>query len=169
MWFTQVCILFCLLAMFYQDLKYRAISWFIFPSLALSITLFLINKEIPFLTIAENFIINNLLLILQLGILTVLFSFREKRWVNITNGYLGWGDILFFAAISPYFSPVSFVAFYCVSLLITLVITIPFFIKTPQTFKIPLAGLQAITLTVLLTVNWFIYSISMPSLNLLMN
>ena len=129
-----------------QDFLQRKISWVLLPLLFF---LFGIN------TIAENgleatwsaFLYNTIFLILQLTMLTIYFSFRKRKFINIINTYMGIGDILFLLIVCVAFSPISFIYFYLCSLLMTLVVFFFYqkFYKTVSN-EIPLAGGLALSL-----------------------
>ena len=84
----QIGIMGCLLFLFYQDLRYRAVYWLIFPVLlALLVGVTLgesLGREI---LISSS--LNLAFLMLQLMLLTIYFSMKNKKWVNITKNYLG--------------------------------------------------------------------------------
>jgi hypothetical protein len=78
------------------------------------------------------------------------FILKHKKWINMTDQYIGWGDVLFMLAIVPLFSPLSYMLFYVTSLLMTIILVlIAQLIHKRMTF-IPLAGIQACCLIVLL-------------------
>lgn len=139
-----------LLSIFYQDLRYRAIYWITFP--VLWMLLFLDNMDGDVL---NNSLYNLSFLLLQLFLLSLYFSLRNKKWVNITNGYLGWGDIVFLIVIAFFMAPLNFFMFYLLSLmLIVLVMIILNFGHIEKQYKIPLAGVQALFCAILFGISW---------------
>lgn len=137
-------IVLALLLVFWQDHIYRAVSWPAFP--ALGILFFLHSSLVLELqTILMNFLICFLFILSQAGIITLYFSLKEKRWVNLFKGYLGPGDFLFLIASAFLFSPVNYLLFYMCSLTIVLAWEIirRFLLRTEDR-KIPLAGIQAL-------------------------
>lgn len=75
----------------------------------------------------------------------------------LTSGYLGWGDVLFLLAISFYFSPFNYILFYVLSLLIVLIYTVitGLIDNKGKQLEIPLAGLQALILCMILILSIF--------------
>ena len=133
-----------LLVMAYQDFKWRAIHWFLFPLLLLLVLLgqFLIADLSETIQSAG---FNLIFIASQLILLTTYFSIKNSRLVNITKGLLGWGDVLFFINLCFFFSPVNFLIFYLGSLTFSIVLFLIYFKNSINT-KIPFAGLQAICL-----------------------
>lgn len=133
-----------LLLVSYQDYKYRAVSWYLFPALA---GLFLMNhnglwdQALPYFLINLSFVLINLLM------LTCLFSLKNHKFANITKDYLGWGDILFLVVMAFVFSPLNYLVFFMVSL-ISVCILVFFAPQLKQ--SIPLAGIQSVLLLAVL-------------------
>ncbi|MBW4890137.1 hypothetical protein KXQ82_10440 [Mucilaginibacter sp. HMF5004] len=94
-------------------------------------------------------------LILQLLLVSVYFSVKNKRWINITNELLGWGDILLLLSITCYFSILNYIFFYVFSLIAVVCIIIIRALINRRYEQIPLAGLQACILCVCLGVSWY--------------
>ncbi len=76
---------------------------------------------------------------------TLYFSFKNKSFVNPVDSMIGLGDILFFVAITPLFNLKSYILFFIVGMLFSLVIHI-----IVNAFKkqktVPLAGYLALFL-----------------------
>lgn len=140
----------------YEDFKYRAIHWIWIALLLLSILLFHPVKW-------WESGINVFFLCFQLGILTLYFSIKNKRWTNITLQYLGLGDIVFFIPLCLIFSPINLILFFVLSLTFSL-----FGFLIYNTFShrkantIPLAGCMSIGL-ILIIVSSFIFDFSLNS------
>lgn len=138
-----------LLIIVVQDFKDRAVSWILFPILILLFSLYSINlfhiKEF-----IVNSFINVLILSIQVLFIIMYFSLRNRRFVNITSHYLGWGDIIFLFSICFLLPPLSFLFFYLTSLAVTLVVVL--FIQLFFNLKnnIPLAGIQSSFLVLLI-------------------
>ncbi len=150
----QIGIIACLLFLFYQDLRYRAVYWLIFPVLVLLLVAFTLTKSI-----SGSFLLNSGLnlgfVFVQLLLLSLYFSIRNKRWVDITREYLGWGDVLFLICIAFYLSPLNYLLFYICSLLLVLLVSAASIWKRGAgEYKIPLAGLQALLFAVLVFTDW---------------
>lgn len=138
-----------LLTMGIQDFKYRAISWYCFPGLAL--LLILSNPEFELYSCLLNVGFVALIYVL----LTAWFSIKNRRMVHLHHEHLGIGDVLFLISISVYFSPLNFFAFYLFSLILIVIGTgLYILVKKPAQFTIPLAGLQGIALLGVLASCW---------------
>ncbi len=141
--FLNAIIIALLVILIYQDFRARSVSWIIFPVLIICQGILSFNvtgkQELIF-----NTSINLALLTLQFLLLTLYFSFRNKRLTNIINQYIGIGDLFFFVFLSLSFSPFNLIAFFILSLLLTLIaygITMAGKLKQ---YKIPLLGSMAI-------------------------
>ncbi len=144
-------ILVVLVLIFLQDLKERAVSWYFFPMLFVLVFLYRIPSE-GLEKIIEITGINTLFLFVQLVMVSLYFSLKNREWINITKEHLGIGDVLFLFVITPLLTPVLYVLFYLISLLLIVVVTM--LVKVIKNYQktIPLAGLQALLLSgVLLT------------------
>lgn len=153
MLFLQLIVLICLAFIFYQDMRYRAVYWICFP--ILSAFLFgLKYSQTGVVSGLTDAAYGLLFLLVQLLFLWIYFSVKHKRLLNITNDYLGWGDILFLAAIPFYLSPGNYVLFYVASLIVVLMYAIGS-TRSNNHKHIPLAGLQALLLGLLMIVDFF--------------
>lgn len=143
----------CLVFVFYQDMRYRAVSWFAFP-LLLALLIFLTPGSVNVNSLFMDLVFNLSFLLLQLGILTVYFSVKQQKLVNITQGLLGWGDILFLLCLAFYLSPVNYLLFYVGSLIAVLLISLLASKNGAAKNKVPLAGLQALMFAGLAFADW---------------
>ena len=136
-----------------QDFKQRQISWFLIP---LALTGFICKALLCREHILTHFLINFLFISVQLIFLTAYFSIKNKKLFNIIDTYLGLGDVLFFLVLCTVFSPLNFIAFYIISLIITLAAVLIYnFSAAKKTHSIPLAGAMAAGLILLIAINWF--------------
>jgi len=136
--------------MFYQDLKFRAIYWWLFP--LLFVFLFTYSaRTAGWLAVLDFAAWNSLFVLFQVILLTAYISLRSRKFTNIFSGYFGLGDLLFLICIAGSFSLLNFVCFYVVSLLISIMIMlfVHWFSRSNQQ-KIPLAGYQALLLIAVL-------------------
>ena len=101
----------------YQDVRSRSIHWVLFP-LILTTSILLNFDQLNFLIIGMNLAF---LATLLLG-LTLYLSAKNRKWTNITNGYFSWGDILFLVAVVPLFDVQSYIFFFTIGTLLTLVL-----------------------------------------------
>lgn len=136
----KVILLILLILIFIQDMRFRAVSWVLFPMITL--LFFLINSNESKLTSVS---FNLLFLAAQIFFLWLYFSLKHRKPVNIFSQYIGLGDVLFLCAITFYFSPINFLFFYISSLiLIILYVLIQKLMFANSNNAIPLAGLQAL-------------------------
>jgi hypothetical protein len=124
--------------MTYQDIKYRAITWYAFPLLAVS--LFVLNKNLT----AFEVIVNIGFVAFNYISATLMISLRHGRLINLLKAHIGPGDILLLVSVAFYFTPLDFFAFYLSSLLlISLGAGVYLKLQKPPHFTVPLAGLQS--------------------------
>ncbi|WP_158800279.1 hypothetical protein [Pedobacter sp. L105] len=157
----QLFILICLGLICYQDMRYRAVYWICFPFLGILLLLFKQQHTSMYDVLTES-VYAFLFIGIQFVLLSLYFSLKNKRFINITHQYLGWGDILFLLAITFYLSPVNYVLFYVGSLIVVLLYTFTQQILLKKVNpQIPLAGLQALLLCFVL-----VFSLINPSFKL---
>ncbi len=135
---------------FYQDWKFRAISWIVFPALALVTTLLFIEIDLPW----EIIRINLLFLSIVIGCLFLYVSLKRKRLTNIFKQDFGLGDVLFLIAITPLFAERNFILFFISGMLISGIIHGMVSLKN-ENKQIPLAGYLALYLIALKGVEVF--------------
>lgn len=135
---------------FYQDWKFRAISWMVFPLLLITTLALFKIADIRLLTIGFNlFFLGTILLCLFIYI-----SLQRKKLTNIFKSDLGIGDVLFLIAITPLFIDRNFVLFFITGMLLSGIVHLILYTKT-QNAKIPLAGYLALYLIALKTADFF--------------
>lgn len=138
-----------LLLIFYQDIKYRAVTWYLFPWLALSLVSVSQRFEL------QNSLINAGFVLSVFIILSIWFSLKDGKIVNLFERHIGLGDLLFLISISAYFSIPAFFFFYLLSLVLIVIGHIIYTIsKRSKPETIPLAGLQSLFLLSYLIVCW---------------
>jgi hypothetical protein len=92
-----------------------------------------------------------------LGTLTLYFLLKHRRIVNITDQYLGMGDILFFLILALYLSVLNFLLFFVGSLLFAGIYQALIIKYRNNNRHIPLAGLQALLLIPFLVSDWWCF------------
>ena len=156
MLFLRLLILAVLLLVFVQDIRNRSVYWVLFPVLAVLLVLLHSLPHHLLADIWQPVSINIVFLLFQFLIISVYFSIKNRRWINITDGLLGWGDILLLLSIAFYLSALNFLLFYIVSLTISLLIWLFWQVISEEKNKqIPLAGFQALIFTVFLAGDWW--------------
>ena len=136
-----------------EDFRHRQISLVWILGVLLIAIFQQLNTDLSLLSIATNTMINLGIIVFNYFILTLYFSIRNRKFINIKNEYLGIGDIAFLLSAAFLFSPVNFICFLLCSLIFTLVFTLFMRLFFPDKFStIPLAGLQAFFLAIILLV-----------------
>jgi hypothetical protein len=145
---------------FYQDLKYKAVTWLLFPIVAMVFLGYNLYSN-NFNYVLLNSSLNVGFIAIQLLLLSLYFSIKSKKIVNIAQQNLGWGDILFLLVVCLLLPPNTFFLYYITSLIIIVlkeIVTRMIFKKYSD--KIPLAGLQALLLAVLIIVQQLIFGLN---------
>jgi hypothetical protein len=141
----------------WEDFKYRAVSWWLFLLLA-AMAFFVEYQWFSFIDVSMNagFVI------IQLVILTIYFSIKEKKKVNLMTRYLGLGDILFWIILCLLFSPVNFTLFFMASMVLVMIVVGVWKIAKlkPVMTTVPLAGIQAAVLLAVLLIHLLSNNIS---------
>jgi hypothetical protein len=136
-----------LLIILYQDFKQRSISWWTIPLLLIigGIQSYFINDWQQGL---RFFLVNGLFIGFQYLVLTIYFSIKERKLVQIIDRWIGLGDWLFFIGLATLFSPVHYIMFFIFSILLILVVFL--ILKNTilkQVKTIPLAGAMSLVYT----------------------
>lgn len=141
-WITVITLLF----LSYQDFKYRAISWWLLVILAV-LPLIESLDVIHF----QQMGINGLFLLVQLSLTGFYFKIKGVGFKKLVKEYIGVGDLLFFIVLVIYFSPMNFIVFFNLSLVFSLLFYgIYNAVSKSENILIPLAGLQALCLVLIL-------------------
>ncbi len=155
MFILRALIILLLGGIFFQDIKSRAVYWFWFPLLIGAFLGEQLLQHAPITILLQNWFADMLFLLPQFLLLTLYFCLKERRWVNLTDGLLGWGDVLLLICIGVYFPLMAFILFYLASLvLIVLSWLVWQAISKNSSQEIPLAGIQALLLAVFLVATW---------------
>ena len=138
----KILLILVLLFIFFQDLKFRAVYWFLFPIvLVLSVWVGLD------LTNVENMLWSLSFFLFSMGFLTLYMSFRQGKLINITKGFFSWGDILFLLAIIPLFSFHLYLMFFTLGTIGTLLVHGLVLTVSKGDKTIPFAGYMSLFLT----------------------
>ncbi|WP_184550922.1 hypothetical protein [Mucilaginibacter sp. FT3.2] len=154
---TRIIIVLLLLLVLVQDLLFRAVHWIIFPLLALGLLYlkWLENPVSSFAGFSQPVIVNLGFLIMIMGLLSLYLFLRKGRLINITDGFIGWADILFQGAIAFYLSVLNYLFFYIASMPLVLLLWLLWQSVTGNKNKhIPLAGFQSILFILFLAGDW---------------
>jgi hypothetical protein len=154
--FPEIIIFAILLLVFVQDIGTKSVYWVLFPVLTALFILLHIVQHHSFAQTWQPVVINVSFLIIQFLIISVYFSIKNRTWINITDGFLGWGDILLLLSIAFYLSVLNFLFFYISSLIVSLLIWLGWQVLSKERNKhIPLAGFQALIFIVILAGDWW--------------
>jgi hypothetical protein len=141
----------------YQDFRYRAVVWIIFPALFISIYSFMAVSQ-NYQYALQCFVINSLFVFFQFALIYLFYRVKGIKFKNVTRDYIGWGDILFILVVTPAF-PIQIFIIYLVSgyfltliVFLTLRYLIPKYTSIHQ--LIPLAGTMAIWFLALKTIEY---------------
>jgi hypothetical protein len=152
----KIAIIIVLLLLFIQDLLARSVYWFLFPLLIAGL-IGVGGEHLSFAERCEPTLINLMFLALQLVVLSLYFSLKHKKWVNITRELIGIGDVLFLFSIAFYCSTLNYLFFYIISLITVLLCWLIFQgISANKNRQIPLAGLQSLIFAVFLAGDWWL-------------
>lgn|ERR1035437_3757971 len=139
-------ILACLvmLAIAYQDFKYRAIHWLLF---LLICVLFIIDAltSMSLIQYAKNVYYNLILIVFQLTLLYLFYVIKGRNLKSILNKIIGTGDVLFILLLSLFFSWHSFLFYYIGGLVFSIIIwlLLKHLLIIEEEF-VPFAGLMAV-------------------------
>ncbi len=134
--------LLCLVAIVIQDWKYRKIH------IALPVFIFIFSFFTVHQTyvVKANIIIYNLVFfLLTLGILVAYMSIKNKKFLNPFEHYFGFGDLLFYVAVTPLFLLENYVIFFIFSLVFAILVQM-LLKKMIHEKTVPLAGFAAVFL-----------------------
>jgi hypothetical protein len=152
---------------FTEDMRSRSVHWFWFPMLAIVLIALRCDEAQAASEIMATTAFNIAFLIIQMLLVTLYFSIKQQKLINITEGLLGWGDILFVLSIAFYFSFLNFIVFYVISLVVVLISWLTYIRLVKNEQHIPLAGLQSVLFTLLLIVGCFNRTINLTNDDLL--
>jgi Flp pilus assembly protein protease CpaA len=140
-----IILLFTLITISFQDLKNRLISWWLLPLLLLSLAFVSTSSS---LSIRIEYALVNLgFLLAQYLLLSLYFIVKHKKWINIADQFLGWGDIIFFMVLVVGFSPLHFILLFVSGLLFSILAFVIYkWIALIKQTSVPLAGLFSIYL-----------------------
>jgi hypothetical protein len=145
-----------LLVIFYQDLKFQAVSWILFP-IGILIGFLVLKAEYSIKLFSINLFINIGFISFQMLIILLYFRLKYKGFSGVFQKAFGIGDLLFFIMITPLFSPLNYIAFFIASMFFSLLIFILLTkMKLYKNSKIPLAGFQSIFLVIIICLGYFL-------------
>lgn len=130
-----------------EDFRFRSIHWLNIAALVAADILGIIFHAFNFCL--QDFIINLTFLAIQYIALTLYFSIKQGRLINVTRAHIGSGDIMYLLVLSPVFSPTAYVIFTLGSLIIAILGVLMYQWRSGRAVhEIPLASFMAIWLLV---------------------
>ncbi|MCU0436190.1 MAG: hypothetical protein MUC87_22225 [Bacteroidia bacterium] len=130
-----------------QDIRHRAFVWWLLPILLAGLLLMSLRMN-SFEVVGMNFLFNLGFVVLQLCLLWIWFSLRERRWIKLIDTHIGLGDVLLLVCLGVAFSPVNFILFVVGGLLFSLLVVMIYRVLRREAFAlIPLAALLALPMT----------------------
>ena len=147
-----------LAVMSFRDLVSREIEVYYFLLMAVAVLVFCIERTNAG-TLLQNILLNSLQLALLIACLTGYYRVRSGSSVrNFFSTKLGVGDLLFWIICTPLFTPVNFLLWMVLSLLFSLVASAcMLLVSRKNRLTVPLAGIQAVTLIIVLVLNQFVF------------
>ncbi|WP_281239376.1 prepilin peptidase [Flavobacterium praedii] len=153
-------LLLCLLVLFFQDWKYRAIH-VVLPILIFLSSYFIIKQENKLSN--KIMILNLCFFLITLSILTLYMSLKNKCFLNPFENYFGLGDLLFYISIAPLFNLKNYVLFFILSMIFA--ICLQFTLRKKMKHNtVPLAGFSALFLFIILAMDGLL---SIPKISLI--
>ncbi|MFN8711807.1 MAG: hypothetical protein ACK5Z2_03060 [Bacteroidota bacterium] len=127
-----------------QDVRHRAFVWWLLP-LLLAALLVLSLQQVTFQELWPSLLINFGFIGIQLLLLFLWFSLRERKWIKLIDTHIGLGDILLLTCLAAAFSPANFILFVVGGLIFSLCIVLVYrSINRKASPLIPLAALLAV-------------------------
>lgn len=132
----------CLIVIIIQDWKYRKIHVAL-PVIVFIISFFAITETNA--TKADIIIYNLIFFLITLAGLVGYMSIKNRKFLNPFENYFGFGDLLFYVAVTPLFLVENYVIFFIFSLVFAIVLQIVLK-KIIQEKTVPLAGFASVFL-----------------------
>ncbi len=136
----------------YQDIKYRYIH-VILPVIIFSSGLYLIKADIKILL--DVMFLNVLFFVFVFSVLVLYMSVKQKRILNPFKNYFGFGDLLFFMALSPFFVLRNYIVYFIASMFFSIVLYFAFK-KVIKKETIPLAGYASVLFLFIITADFLL-------------
>ena len=155
MGYLQLLLLVLLIGLAVQDFRYRAIYAWLFLLLFVVLGCLKLLQG-TWMVMLADLGYNTAFLAAQILLLSIYFSIKHRRWINIFKVHFGLGDLLFLLSISVYFSFFNYVLFYLLSLTCSVLasLLINVYVKSFKN-SIPLAGIQAVVFALCISVSLF--------------
>lgn len=160
-WGAEALALGVLVSILLQDWRWRGVYWYAFPLLAALLLTSRLTTDSP-ATVLTAAAVNAAFVG---GQLLILGLYVRVRFAAPLSAYLGAGDMLYWLALTVFFSPALYVLYHLGSLLLSLIafLGLRHLLPSPIDNRIPLAGLQAGFLALLLLGSWLLPGLGLPA------
>ena len=148
--FIKIILISGLFLILYQDVKERAVWWFLFPLFALSAGYLHFRQSLVDIFLHQILINFSIVLILFSG--AFIYS-RHKIKVNFFEEAIGLGDLLFFLGLAVAFPSEAFMVILVFSMIFSLLLHV-FVSRTNEMKTVPLAGYASLFLISIYLSNW---------------
>ncbi|WP_299550667.1 general secretion pathway protein [Seonamhaeicola sp.] len=135
MLFLKIILILLFGCILYEDLKYRAVHWFLFPLVGVCIGLLFFLNTLPELFLVS--VLNNLVFISIL--FGVIFLYAQLKLKTGIGQVIGLGDILLIMVLVFGCATVSFIVLLTCAFIFALILHL-FLSKKQKTVTVPLAG-----------------------------
>ncbi len=136
---------------FYQDVKERAVWWFLFPAFGLIAGYFHFTESLTWLFFPNIFF--NLIVVAGIFSIACLYSqFKMKK--NFLSEAMGLGDLLYSIGLAVAFPPEAFLVIFVFSMLFSLGLH-AFVSRKKNNETVPLAGYASLFLICIYLSSWF--------------
>lgn len=128
-----------------QDFRHRLVSvWLLLVLSLLQVTALILHLPVA-REIAYTIAINGSFLIMNLVAISIYFSIKHKKWITVTDVYIGKADIILLLILTASFSPLWYLFFFTGSVAATLLYAIlsRLFVKSSKS-EIPMAATTSI-------------------------
>jgi len=136
-----------------EDFRHRQVHvlWFILLIVAILLESFGVTGQTEHL---NHFLTNLLFIIVQWLGITLFFTLKTKKLVNVMDRYIGWGDAVLLFAFALLLPPLSFALFMILSYVLVLIISlIRLSLNRSKPYPVPLAGWLGIFMMVLISLD----------------
>ncbi|MGK4568996.1 hypothetical protein [Flavobacterium sp. 3HN19-14] len=145
-------LLLCLSVVFVQDYKNRMIHLTL-PILIFALSLLMAaGLDEIFLKI----IVNISFFLIIVSVLTLYMSIKAGRFLNPFRNYFGFGDLLFFIAVTPLFRLNGFIIYFTMAMLFAIVLQLALK-RMMKHDTVPLAGFASVLLILLIAEHVFLH------------
>jgi Flp pilus assembly protein protease CpaA len=132
-------------AFVYQDFKYRAITWYLFPILFVAAAYYQLLDN-TWQNWTMSFLTNNALWIIQLLLIKGYHSLRYGKSHQFIDYALGKGDVLFICVMCAAFPPLHFLLLILFAAVFALLVSLPIiYFNKEKNYPIPFAGFLAMS------------------------